>query len=59
MAVLLYHNSLVATLKHMSYSPVPPITALRIDPLEVAHPPGQIRLGELQQQMLVIIAGFI
>jgi len=32
MDVLLYHKSLVATLKYMPYSPVSPIEALRINP---------------------------
>ena len=54
MAFLLDHNGLVTALKKMSHASVTSIVPLGIDAVQLPHPPGEVAVGSLNDQMVVI-----
>src|SRR5438046_5201735 len=55
MPLLLDENALESPLKEMPYPPVAPIEGLPVEAVKLAHPAREVRLGGLDQQMVVVI----
>ena len=54
MRVLLNQDRLESSLKEVTNPFVSTIEALRVAPVELMHPPREIRFGSLQEQVVVI-----
>jgi hypothetical protein len=55
MTVLLYHDRFKSSLKQVSYSPMPDIESLGIDTIQLPHPHGNISIGGLNEEMVIIL----
>lgn len=55
MRFLLHKNGAEPPLKQMPHLAMAAIEDLRVDPVELPHPAGEIRLRRLNQQMIVIV----
>ena len=53
--LLLHNDPLVPALEHMPHAPMPPVEALGIDPVQLAHAFGQVAVRRLDQQVIVVV----
>lgn len=54
-ALFLDQNGFVPSLEQMAHRLVPPVVALRVDAVELAHALGEIRLGGFDDQVIVVV----
>ena len=50
----IHHNGLEPALKHMPYTPMPPVEGLRVHAVELPHGFGQIGVGGFEERVEVI-----
>ena len=53
-ALLVYQDRLEAPLKHMSHAPVSSIISLSVDAVELAHADGEVAVGGLDDEVVVV-----